>query len=36
MDGKRQITKIKCGPDNPSGLSLLWDQCKEVGCPKYE
>lgn len=34
--GKEIKTKIKCGPDNPSFMSLLWDQCKEFGCPKYK
>ena len=29
--GKKIEKEIKCGPDNPSGLSLLWDQCKECG-----
>lgn len=35
-NGKKITKKIKCGPDNPSFMSLLWDQCKELGCPKYK
>lgn len=27
--------EIKCGPDNPSFMSLLWDMCKDPDCPKY-
>lgn len=34
-NGKTRRKLIRCGPDNPSSFSLLWDKCKEVGCPKY-
>ena len=33
-DGSYKYEKINYGPDNPSFMSLLWDQCKDVNCPR--
>ena len=35
-NGKKIVGKIQHGPDNPNFMSLLWDRCKELGCPKYK
>lgn len=34
-NGKAIKRSIKCGPANPSFLSLLWDQVKECGLNNY-
>lgn len=35
-DGKKKTRRIYFGPKKPCNMSLLWDQCKEFGCPKYK
>ncbi len=35
-NGKEQTSKIKCGPDNPSFMSLLWDMCKMCNVKERE
>jgi len=36
-DGKKVKTwKVKYNLEYPDNSSLLWDKCKEEGCPKYE
>ena len=31
IDGEPHTYIEKCGPENPSYFSLLWDECKECG-----